>query len=53
MIATLDHPACLENDDLVGGLYGGQAVGDHQRGAAFGGFFEGILYGSLGSAVEG
>src|SRR5215217_8246996 len=53
VVAPFLGDACFVDDnDAVGVLDGGQAVGDDQRGAALGQFHEGLLDGPLRFRVE-
>ena len=49
---SLDHPAVVEDDDLVGVPHGREPVGDGDRGATPGQGVEGLLDGTLGLGVE-
>ena len=50
--ADLDDPALVHDHDLVGGDGGGEAVGDHQRGAAGGDHAHGLVDLGLAGEVE-
>ena len=51
-VAALRHDApALEDQDAVGRLHGGEAVGDDQRGAPFGELFECCLHDGFGFGV--
>ena len=52
MRARLLHLAAVQHDDAVGVADGGQAVGDHERGAALHQVRERLLHEPLGFGVE-
>ncbi len=52
MAALGDDPAVLEDDDPVGALHRGEAVGNDERGAALGQPFDGLLHRALALGVE-
>ena len=52
VVALLHQPSFVEHQDAVGGPDGGEAVGDHQRGAPFHDPFQGLVDKGLGFGVE-
>src|SRR5690606_8670799 len=49
----LDDAPGVDDDDAVGMLHGGEAVRDHEGGAALRELLERLLDGSLGLSIEG